>query len=91
MNFDIDICLDEHINDPLAMGQVEIVRQILNLAEQVTNAGRRVIIKRNFVNAPVQIIATLTTTEQIQEWRTKLDEAQEILGKPIISGSNGKH
>lgn len=84
MNFDINICIDENIADPLAMGQVEIVRQILDLAEQVTNAGRKVTVMRNFVNAPTQTIATLTSPGQVQEWRTKLNEAQIILGKPPI-------
>ncbi|WP_163576438.1 hypothetical protein [Halomonas faecis] len=85
MNFDFIISIDENIHDPLMMGEVDIVREILDIAEQVTTAGRKVVVQRQYTNAAPDTIETFTKPEQVQAWRERLNKTQGMLGRESIS------
>lgn len=85
MNFDMIISIDENINDPLLEGDVSIVNQVLSIARQVTESGRKVEVQRQYSNSVPDIIETFTTPEQIDEWRDRLNKVQKILGRENIS------
>lgn len=84
MEYDMKISQENNISDPLAMDQPELVDGILRIAEETVAAGKQVILQYEFTNAPPQVIKVFRTVGEIQKWRSKLNEVQELLERRPI-------
>ena len=84
MEYDMIISEIENISDPLTLNQTGVVSGIFRAAEEAVAAGRQVILRREFTNAPPQVIQVFKTVEEIHQWRSNLNEGQKLLGRPLI-------
>lgn len=85
MTIDLIIAIDQNINDPLTMGQSSIVSNIFNIASNIIEEGGKIIVQRQYDNANPDKLYTFETTEELADWKKKLNEMQVILNREEIT------
>lgn len=80
---ELKICITD-IGDALTLGQNTIVSSIIGQAKDLVAGGCVVTIERRYENAPPDHLVSYRTVREIEEWKKKLNDIQEILGREKV-------
>ncbi len=80
---ELKICITD-IGDALTLGQNTIVSSIIDHAKDLVANGGIVTIERRYENANPDHLVSYNTVQEIEEWKDKLNEVQEILGRAKV-------
>lgn len=62
------------IEDAITLRNGLFVQAVFTHAAEVVNAGGRIIIQREYVNASPDHLATFSTSEDLENWKSRLEE-----------------
>jgi len=82
MSINIIIAIHENICDPLTMGQTDIVSGIFRDAANILANGGKVVVQRQYSNAPPDVLCEFTNEEELSAWKDRLNKVQIILKRP---------
>ena len=80
---ELKICITD-VCDALTLGQNPIVSSIISCAKVLVANGGIVTIERRYENANDEPLVSYKTVEEIDDWKDKLNEVQEILGRSKV-------
>ncbi len=73
MGFDI-------VGDAFKLGNTHIIDDICQLADEVIEQGGKIILQREYTNAPPDILAIFTTVDEIHSWRERMNDVHAEIG-----------
>ncbi len=77
-NIELKICITD-ISDALSLGQNTIVDSIMNEARDLVSNGGKVTIEHRYENANPDHLITYCSVDEIESWKERLNEVQQIL------------
>lgn len=72
------------ISDALSLSQNDIVAEIFRQAKAIVRQGGTITIEQRYQNAPPDIIAVYKTQQEVEDWKSKLNDVQSILKRDEI-------
>ncbi len=72
------------IEDALALGDTTIVSSILKACGAAIDQGAIVLLRREHSDIPPQELAVFKTREELDNWKSKLNDIQRILKGGVI-------
>lgn len=81
MNLTINIT---EVSDALVLQQNPLISAIFTHALELIENGGRIILQREYENAPSDILYVFRTSEEIMQWKNRLNDAQTILKRMPI-------
>ncbi len=73
------------VSDALALGQNEVVSDILSRSKAVVKNGGMVTLEYRYINAPSDIVVVYRTEQEIDQWKSRINEAQAILKRHAVA------
>lgn len=80
---ELRICFKD-ISDALALGENSIVSNIFKTAKEIVKQGGSIIIEQRYKNAQSNILAKYSTEYEVENWKNKLNDIQDILKRHKI-------
>ena len=63
------------VEDALMLENDTLIESILSIAENVIQQGGKITIQREYTNAEPDILVMFSNTEQIKDWKNRLNNA----------------
>lgn len=80
---ELRICFKD-IRDALALGENSIVSNIFKTTKEIVKQGGSIIIEQRYENAQSNILAKYSTEYEVENWKNKLNDIQDILKRHKI-------
>jgi hypothetical protein len=81
---ELKICITD-IGDALTLGKNSIVSSIIDQAKDLVRDGGMVTIERRYESAPPDHLVSYKTVQEIEAWKDKLNELQDVLGRTKVN------
>jgi len=62
------------VEDALTLKNGQLIEAVFTHALEIVNAGGRIIIQREYINAPPTLLATFTTQADLDGWKSRIDD-----------------
>jgi precorrin-6B methylase 2 len=62
------------VEDAITLKNGRLIEAVFTHASEILNAGGRIIIQREYVNASPDILATFTIQADLEDWKSRIDD-----------------